>query len=324
MKKLFILTCIILISIQLNAQKEEIPKAENTSGIFNKIKFDKAHDLFNRMAYSGASKLFEELEPSGYRLHDVIAYLGNCYYYLGNTEKAEYYLWQTVSLDSINPLFYYKYAQVLRSNKKYEESDKWMIEYSKHTGKDQLQENLKTPENSIRMAEHMGNFAIENRKEINSPYSDFGAITLGDRIIFTSGRSKSLMIDNSYAWNDKPFLDLYQFIPGEKQKHTTIWNAINTRFHEGPAVINNNHSIIYFTRNSYIQGRRTNSAQGTTHLMLFTANAVNGKWTNIRELPFNNKEYSVGHPALSPDGKRLYFASNMPGSLGGTDIFMST
>ena len=43
-------------------------------------------------------------------------------------------------------------------------------------------------------------------------------------------------------------------------------------------------------------------------------------WNNIKELPFNSDQYSVAHPTLSKDGKRLYFASDMTGSYGYSDI----
>ncbi|MEL6484690.1 MAG: OmpA family protein, partial [Bacteroidota bacterium] len=56
---------------------------------------------------------------------------------------------------------------------------------------------------------------------------------------------------------------------------------------------------------------------------IYSAELVNGEWTNIVELPFNDDSYSVAHPVLSPDGKRLYFVSDMPGSLGESDIFMT-
>src|SRR5690606_6461404 len=49
---------------------------------------------------------------------------------------------------------------------------------------------------------------------------------------------------------------------------------------------------------------------------------IDGKWAKAKELPFNSDRYSMGHPALSPDGKKLYFISDMPGSMGETDIFV--
>jgi outer membrane protein OmpA-like peptidoglycan-associated protein len=74
-----------------------------------------------------------------------------------------------------------------------------------------------------------------------------------------------------------------------------------------------------FTRNNY----KEKAKDGSVNLQLFSANFVNEKWTNEHPLPFNDKEYSVGHPSLSPDGKTLFFASNMPGGVGGTDIYKS-
>jgi outer membrane protein OmpA-like peptidoglycan-associated protein len=47
----------------------------------------------------------------------------------------------------------------------------------------------------------------------------------------------------------------------------------------------------------------------------------NGKWSNIVPFPYNSKEYNNGHPTLSLDGKTMYFTSDMPGSVGKTDIF---
>ena len=49
---------------------------------------------------------------------------------------------------------------------------------------------------------------------------------------------------------------------------------------------------------------------------------VDGEWSDAKEVPFNSDTYSTGHPALSPDGKKLYFVSDMPGSIGQTDLFV--
>jgi outer membrane protein OmpA-like peptidoglycan-associated protein len=54
---------------------------------------------------------------------------------------------------------------------------------------------------------------------------------------------------------------------------------------------------------------------------LYKATKVDGKWTNIEPLPFNSENYTVTNPSLSKDGKTLYFASNMPGGYGDTDIW---
>ncbi|MFD2932513.1 OmpA family protein [Spirosoma flavum] len=99
--------------------------------------------------------------------------------------------------------------------------------------------------------------------------------------------------------------------------------TINTKYHEGPATFSRDGSRIIFTRNNYNNGRANKSAEGVNKLKLYTATQQNGSWVNIEELPFNSDEYSVGHPTLSRDEQFLYFASDMPGGLGGTDLYVS-
>jgi len=78
---------------------------------------------------------------------------------------------------------------------------------------------------------------------------------------------------------------------------------------------------MYFTRNNYLKGKRGRDDQKITLLKLYKAEFINDKWTNITELPFNSDQYSTAHPALSNDEKKLYFASDMPGTLGQSDLY---
>ncbi|QHW00512.1 carboxypeptidase regulatory-like domain-containing protein [Spirosoma endbachense] len=99
--------------------------------------------------------------------------------------------------------------------------------------------------------------------------------------------------------------------------------TINTKYHEGPATFSKDGSRIIFTRNNYNEGRSGKSDEGVNKLKLYTARQQNGIWIDVEELPFNSDEYSVGHPTLSRDEQFLYFASDMPGGFGGTDIYVS-
>jgi tetratricopeptide (TPR) repeat protein len=99
--------------------------------------------------------------------------------------------------------------------------------------------------------------------------------------------------------------------------------AINSRYHEGPATFSRDGLTIIFTRNNTSGGRAKQSAEGVTKLKLYTARQQNGTWSDVAELPFNSDEYSVGHPSLSRDEQLLYFASDMPGGFGGTDLYVS-
>ncbi|KAB7732087.1 OmpA family protein [Rudanella paleaurantiibacter] len=99
--------------------------------------------------------------------------------------------------------------------------------------------------------------------------------------------------------------------------------SLNTRYHEGPATFYADGSRIIFTRNNYNDGKARKSAEGVNKLKLYTAEQQNGAWVNVEEMPFNSDEYSVGHPTLTRDGRTLYFASDMPGGQGGSDIYVT-
>lgn len=99
--------------------------------------------------------------------------------------------------------------------------------------------------------------------------------------------------------------------------------SINSKYHEGPVAFFKDGKKILFTRNNYLNGKYKTSKDGINKLKLYSAENANGSWSDLKELPFNSNEYSVGHPALSKDDKLLYFVSDMPGGFGGTDLYVS-
>lgn len=95
---------------------------------------------------------------------------------------------------------------------------------------------------------------------------------------------------------------------------------INTKFHEGTSALMPDGSII-FTRNNYHNLKKGKSKDGTVKLKMYTAKGPDYK--QIKAFPFNNDQYSVGHPTVSKDGKILIFSSDMPGGSGGADLYYS-
>jgi len=79
---------------------------------------------------------------------------------------------------------------------------------------------------------------------------------------------------------------------------------------------------MFFDRNNYFEGDLEKDEEGVNQINLYTAEKVAGEWTNIEPVSFNDDNYSTGHPAISPDGKTLYFSSDKPGGQGGSDIYM--
>lgn len=97
---------------------------------------------------------------------------------------------------------------------------------------------------------------------------------------------------------------------------------LNSKFHEGPVAFSKDGNTVYFTRNNYLGGAEK-SREGIIKLKIYTSQRPdsNSAWSRPKEMPFNNRDYSVGHPALAADGNTLYFVSDMPGGSGGTDVY---
>ena len=120
-------------------------------------------------------------------------------------------------------------------------------------------------------------------------------------------------ISQGYGYADKPMTE-----------SDRMGGTINSKYHEGPAAFFKDGSKVIFTRNNTSsRGTAKKSSDGIIKLKLYMGESKKDGWGNVVELPFNSNEYSMGHPALSPDEKLLFFASDMPGGFGGTDIYVT-
>ncbi len=119
-------------------------------------------------------------------------------------------------------------------------------------------------------------------------------------------------ISTGFGYSDKPLTE-----------SDRLSGSINSKYHEGPAAFFKDGSKVIFTRNNVNKGSAKKSSDGIVKLKMYLAEAKKDGWGNITELPFNSDEYSTGHPAISPDEKLVFFASDMPGGYGGTDIYVT-
>src|SRR5690606_2842603 len=126
------------------------------------------------------------------------------------------------------------------------------------------------------------------------------------------------------GWDDQPFLDLYEATLNSELNlvdPTPLKGDINSPYHESTAVFTKDGNTMYFTRNNYINGKKGRDKEHVVRLKIYKATKRGDLWSDIKELPFNSDSYSVGHPALSPKEDKLYFSSDMPGTLGMSDIW---
>jgi len=172
-----------------------------------------------------------------------------------------------------------------------------------------------------------GEYKVDNL-DINTKYQDFGTTFYGkDKIIFSSSRPKpGTILQSKWKENGQPFLDLYEGTINEDGSISDVKlfsKTLNTKFHEASVSFSPDQKVVYFTRDFFVDNKLQKDDTGLTNLAIMKANvSPDGQWTDIEPLPFNNAAYSCGHPSVNKDGTKLYFTSDMPGTIGGTDIFV--
>lgn len=173
--------------------------------------------------------------------------------------------------------------------------------------------------------EGSGKYTVKNI-EMNTKGSEFGPVFFGEnKLVFARPKKGVSLVNDVWEQNGQRFLELYiaDIGPGGELSNETILKGdVNTRYHEADVIFSKDLKTVYFTRNNYYNNQLARDSKETSNLAMFKA-TVNekGHWVNIIPMPFNDVQYSVGHPALSEDEKTLYFISDMPGSMGQTDIF---
>lgn len=291
-----------------------------------------ADKFFDNYAYIKASELYEDAIKNGDDSVHVLTRLGDCYYNNSNSEKAA--LWYKKALDKnvdeVNSEHVYKYIQTQRSLGNYQEAEAWLDTFKARQTDDSRVESEITNLSVYDELSSMDKVYIDVvNLDLNTEYSDFGGYEYNGRMFFASARSADGTGNKVYSWNEQPFLDIFETTVKETngvKEHGNVMainaEGINTPYHEATVAITNDGKTIYFSRDNLNKRNKLDSdKKGTTHLKIFKATLDNNNWKDIEELPFNDDSYSVYHPALSPDNKKLYFTSDKDGGLGQTDIY---
>lgn len=301
---------LVLIALRANAQ----------AGVEKKADKDYA-----QYAYVDAIATYERVAEKGYKDEKMFQKLGNAYYFNGELIKAaKWYDALFAMNEEQEPEYYYRYAQTLKATGNYAKADKILEAFNKKTDTDKRGILFEKNKNYLEQIKaNSGRFEIADTG-INSTQTDYGSAYYDNKIVFASARDTGGVVRNTFKWTNKTFTNLYSAelkADGTVGKPERFEKKINSKFNESTPVFTKDGKKMYFTRNNFLDGKRGRDEQKITLLKLYKADFTNGKWTNVTELPFNSNQYSTAHPALSKDEKTLYFASDMPGTLGQSDLY---
>lgn len=279
---------------------------------------------YGQYAYVDAIKTYERVFERGYKSPEMLEKLANSYYFKADLQNAAKWYGELYTANpNLSSENYYRYAQSLKAIKEYEKADQMMAKFSQMNANDRRGKLAGDQKDYLAIIKkNSGRYIIENLG-INTEYSDFGSSFFGDKIVFTSGKTNGRIHQRICPWTGEAYTNLYmanKSADGTLSGVETVSSTINSKYNESSAVFTKDGETVYFTRNNFLE-KKGKDREGTIMLKIYRAKFKKGVWSDVTELPFNSDSYNVAHPALSPDEKYLYFASDMPGTLGQSDIF---
>lgn len=302
---------------------------------------EKANKLYDQYSYKDAINEYQKLIDNGYETIEVFQKIGDCYFY--NTNLKEAATWYnkmfirqkgilngTIKLNApkensnIPTEYYFKASQTYKSLKQYKKADSlFKILEQKSINDSRYQRFVDQPDYLEQIKLKSGNYKIENIPQ-NHEGVDFAPSYYKHKIVFSSSRNNKN--GKKSKWTHQPFLNLQMFTNKDTQaKETPIpfSDLLNSRLHESTTAFDSTGSVIYFTRNNLLNSKSESDSKGLIRLKIYKASLDHtSKWSKVEELPFNSNQYSVAHPALSADGKKMYFVSDMPGGFGMSDLYV--
>jgi outer membrane protein OmpA-like peptidoglycan-associated protein/tetratricopeptide (TPR) repeat protein len=276
------------------------------------------------------------------------ARLAECYLRMNRVSDAEEIYARVAGYPDATPESKLHYARVLKKQGKYREAGKWYVEYL-----------LDQPDNAVvtaelRSCDSLASYTrysyeyIIGEVSFTDEFSDFSPVYYKDGIVFCSDRSKPEKPEQVSAWTGRSYFDLYYteyaestIEPATSAKSGPMGETgvikkagylppalfapeLNSNYNEGPACFSKDGNTIYFTRNLVDKKQAAVAGEkDINHLQIYRSVLGEIGWSAPELLSFNNKQVSVGHPALSKDEKRIYFISDKEGGFGGTDIYYS-
>lgn len=298
--RIVISSCCLFLSLTAFTQSSNIKKGDA---------------CMQKAEYAQAAAFYKK--AADYNFSDMAAKekLAEAFMAMGDYQSAEavYQILAGSPIAAAINKFYY--AQVLRMNGKYEVAGIQYKAYFDEHPNDPLSEEFRNfLPNVLTLATVNQHYRLTDIPE-NSAGNDEGPTFCLYTFCFTSDRPSG---------GRKGTYDLY-FLRGGNPTNPAnpqkIKGEINRQLDEGPATFNSSGQEMIFTRSNY----RHKSDNGVIKLGLYHADydSVAQKWFNITMLPFVNYNFDYMQPSLSKDGNRLFFASDMNGGFGETDIYVS-
>lgn len=303
----------------------------NTSLIF--AQKDKTDELYKNMGYGKYIEVKGQKDLQNLSLQELKR-MAESYRKIGDYKGAEQ-MYRIILESDDDPEYHFHYAQSLQSAGRYLRAREHFLIYHQKM-KDRAKQQGTSYDNhgqllaegcdKIHQFRAYGKVELENQVIINGPKLDFSPAYYKEGIVFVSTRGPE-QPNKMDKWINDNFMDLYsaKIDRMDMLDHVEALSPVlNSRYHEGPVSFTSDNQKIFFTRNNFLRGKRGKSANNITKMKIYSARMLNGRWDEVKELPFNSDEYDIRHPAISPDGRTLVFSREGGNEgQGGYDLYVS-
>ena len=278
----------------------------------------RAERLFERRDYLGALKLYQkevENAESGTNTDQIKARIANCFFHLNDVVRAGQ-MYKSLNQDILSgeDLLFYSITS-LRSG-----------EYDKAAELADMAESVGCDQLVVERVRASCEFAKEVMKEkpvyaVNKTNVNFAGFSSGVTyykgkgiILAAPGVGEEAMKDTRGYKSVRLYNAIFS-ADGKSGRMLPFAEELVDKYHIGAVTFTKDYNRIYYTKTIL-------KKDGTSILKLMTAENNNGKWENNKELNINSDDYSCAHPCLFRDSL-LFFVSDMPGGIGGKDIYMT-
>ncbi len=300
------------------------------SSVFSQSKLKKADQLFKALAYMDAAKAYDEYLEEAPKSPSIqtLKNAGDSYYHIDDNRNALKWYQKIYDIQGqdMSDDYFLRYIQSLKGVMDYDKADKLTRDYlTKKGNQNQIDRYLNQVKYNDSLSKTKPLYTLKNL-DVNTPKSEFGTAFYGNQIIFASSKDTTKLSTNLYTWNNQPFLNLYvgdrNVNDGNLYNDVVFLQNVMTKYHEATATFTADLKTIYYTTNILNNNKLALDDGRTNNFQIIKGQIEDGKLAKSESVFFNSKNYSNGHPSLSEDGKWLFFASDMPGGFGETDLYV--
>lgn len=294
----------------------------------------KADRFFEQFRYARAIPLYKKavLSKSEAGKKEATVRLADCYRLTGDIREARSWYAKAVAFDNPEPVTYYYYGQALKGVGQYQQAKEAFEKFSDLMPDDPRGKIM--AEQCANIGELLslpGSFEIKNVRELNTRFADFSPVYFNNGLALISDRRSELEEEKIFEWTNNGYLDLFFSQPAYLGDYWEKMNApdrlcqqFNQVYHDGPFAFSEPDKKVVITRTLRARVPKDGENFRTHRFQLYEGFLTSASKVDYQPLPFNNPAWSLGHPALSSDGKKMIFASDKPGGEGGSDLYVST